>query len=142
MTINNAQQRAVRKLVGRAAAGPEATTRWAAGHRASRCRLRTSLARYLSKEIPSDANRPRSQYRYSNPEIDKLFGQAASELDPEKRKAIYFKIQEVMRDEYQFIWLYNSTASWGLQTKVKNFDQTVKTPFGGFHWRAETWDIA
>jgi len=100
-------------------------------------------ARYLSKEIPSDANPAgASQYRYSNPQIDTLFGQAASELDPEKRKAIFFKIQEVMREEYQFIWLYNSTASWGMQTKVKNFDQTVKTPFGGFHWRAEAWDLA
>jgi len=99
-------------------------------------------ARYLTKEIPSDANPSgASQYRYSNPDVDKLFGQAAIELDPEKRKALFFKVQEVMRDEYEFIWLYNTTASWGLQTKVKNFDQTVKTPFGGFHWRAEAWDI-
>jgi peptide/nickel transport system substrate-binding protein len=100
-------------------------------------------ARYLTKEIPSDANPAgASQYRYSNPQIDTLFGQAAAELDPEKRKAIFFKIQEVMREEYAFIWLYNSTASWGMQSRVKNFDQTVKTPFGGFHWRAEAWDLA
>ena len=45
-----------------------------------------------------------------------------------------------MREEYEFIWLYNSTAAWGMQTRVKNFDQTVKTPFGGFHWRAEAWE--
>jgi peptide/nickel transport system substrate-binding protein len=100
-------------------------------------------ARYLSREIPSDANPSgASQYRYSNPEIDALFGQAATELDPDKRKATFFKIQEVMREEYQFVWLYNTTASWGMQTRVKNFDQTVKTPFGGFHWRAEAWDLA
>ena len=100
-------------------------------------------ARYLSKEIPSESNPAgASQYRDSTPEIDKLFTQAAAELDPEKRKQVFFKIQEVMREEYQFIWLYNSTANWGMQTRVKNFDQTVKTPFGGFHWRAEAWDLA
>ncbi len=100
-------------------------------------------ARYLTKEIPSDANPAgASQYRYSNPDVDTLFGQAAAELDPEKRKAVFFKIQELMREEYEFIWLYNTTASWGMQTRVKNFDQTVKAPFGGFHWRAEAWDLA
>ena len=36
----------------------------------------------------------------------------------------------------------NTTASWGLQTRVKNFDRTLKAPFGGFHWRAEEWDVA
>ena len=36
-------------------------------------------ARYLTKEIPSDANPAgASQYRYSNPQIDTLFGQAAN----------------------------------------------------------------
>ncbi len=99
-------------------------------------------SRYLTKEIASEANPTGAQwYRYSNPQIDTLFGQQATELDSEKRKAILFKIQETLREDYAWIWLYNSTATWGVQTRVKNFDRTVKAPFGGFHWRAEEWDI-
>jgi peptide/nickel transport system substrate-binding protein len=100
-------------------------------------------SRYLCKEVASDENPAGAQwYRYCNPQIDTLFAQQSTELDPEKRKAVFFKIQETLREEYGWIWLYNSTASWGIQSRVKNFDQTVKAPFGGFHWRAEEWDLA
>lgn len=100
-------------------------------------------SRYLCKEIASEQNPSGGQwYRYCNPQIDALFGQQATELDPEKRKAIFFRIQEILREEYAWIWLYNSTLSFGVQTRVKNFDKTLRAPFGGFHWRAEDWEVA
>jgi peptide/nickel transport system substrate-binding protein len=100
-------------------------------------------ARYLCKEIASEQNPAGSQsYRYCNPAIDALFAQQATELDPEKRKAIFFKIQQVAHEDYVWVWLYDSTAAWGVNTRVKNFDKTVKAPFGGFHWRSEEWDVA
>ena len=58
-----------------AACGRAATTRWAAGPGLALNRIRIMSARYLAKEIPSDANPAGAQqYRYSNPEIDELFG--------------------------------------------------------------------
>ena len=98
---------------------------------------------YLSKEIASDQNPAGAQsYRYSNPQLDTLFTQQATELDPAKRTAIFAQIQQIVHDDYICIWLYDSTATWGVLSRVKNFENTVRAPFGGFHWRAEEWDIA
>ena len=100
-------------------------------------------SRYLCKEIASEQNPGGAQYyRYCNPQVDELFTQQASELDPAKRKAIFDQIQQIVHDDYIWIWLYDSTAAWGALTRVKNFEPTVRAPFGGFHWRAEDWDVA
>ena len=100
-------------------------------------------ARYLSKEIASEQNPSGAQwYHYSNPQVDELFVKQSTELDPQKRKVIFDDIQKLLYDDYGWIWLYNTSLSWGIQTRVKNFDRTLKVPFGGFHWRAEEWDVA
>ena len=36
---------------------------------------------------------------YSNPTVDKLLEEGRTELDPEKRKAIYKEIQEIIRKD-------------------------------------------
>jgi len=100
-------------------------------------------SRYLSKEIASEQNPGGAQYyHYSNPRVDELFTQQATELDPAKRKQIFDQIQQLVHDDYTMIWLYDSAAAWGALTRVKNFENTVRAPFGGFHWRAEDWDVA
>jgi peptide/nickel transport system substrate-binding protein len=100
-------------------------------------------AHYLCKEIASDDNPGGAQYyRYCNPQVDDLFTQQAAELDPAKRKQLFDQIQQIVHDDYIWIWLYDSTAAWGAQTRVQNFERTVRAPFGGFHWHAEEWDVA
>ncbi|HEV7664912.1 MAG TPA: ABC transporter substrate-binding protein, partial [Chloroflexota bacterium] len=100
-------------------------------------------SRYLCKEIASDANPAGAQsYRYCNPDVDALFAEQATELDPAKRTAIFAQIQQLVHDDYHQIFLYDSTAAWGVLSRVKNFEPTVRAPFGGFHWRAEAWDVA
>jgi peptide/nickel transport system substrate-binding protein len=44
--------------------------------------------------------------RYSNPEVDKLIDQLVSELDPEKRKELAWRIQEILADEVPAVNLY------------------------------------
>jgi peptide/nickel transport system substrate-binding protein len=99
-------------------------------------------SRYLCSEIASDANPAGGQsYRYCNPQVDALFKQQATELDGTKRKALFDQIQQLAHDDYMCVWLYDSTAAWGVLARVQNFDKTVMAPFGGFHWRAEDWDV-
>jgi peptide/nickel transport system substrate-binding protein len=43
---------------------------------------------------------------YSNPEVDKLIGQGAMELDPAKRLEIYKQIQQILHDDVPVIALY------------------------------------
>ena len=87
-----------------------------------------------SEESPTGAQR----YRYCNPEIDELFAQQAQELDPAKRKEILDQIQEILHDEYNQIFLYDSNHAWGLLTRVKNFKIT---PFAGFQFNPHEWDV-
>ncbi len=97
---------------------------------------------YLCSEIASDQNPTGGQsYRYCNPQVDALFTQQATELDATKRKALFDQIQQITHDDYMCIWLYDSTAAWGTLTRVLNFENTVRAPFGGFFWRAEDWDV-
>ena len=42
---------------------------------------------------------------YSNPEIDRMLGEGARELDPEKRGAIYKKVQQILAEDSPMIWL-------------------------------------
>lgn len=43
---------------------------------------------------------------YSNPDVDKLIGQGAMELDPSKRLADYKQIQQILHDDVPMIALY------------------------------------
>jgi peptide/nickel transport system substrate-binding protein len=100
-------------------------------------------SRYLCSQIASEQNPAGGQsYRYCNPQVDALFTAQATELDATKRKALFDQIQQITHDDYMSVWLYDSTAAWGALTRVKNFENTVRAPFGGFHWRAEDWDVA
>jgi len=42
---------------------------------------------------------------YSNPEVDRMLGEGARELDPEKRGAIYKKVQQILAEDSPMIWL-------------------------------------
>ncbi len=43
---------------------------------------------------------------FSNERVDNLFRQAASELDPIKRKALYDELQRLVSDELPSLYLY------------------------------------
>jgi peptide/nickel transport system substrate-binding protein len=87
-----------------------------------------------SEESPTGAQR----YRYCNPAIDELFAEQALELDPARRQEIIDEIQEILHEEYNQIFLYDSAHSWGLLTRVKNFKIT---PFAGFQFNPHEWDV-
>lgn len=42
---------------------------------------------------------------YANPEVDRMLGEGARELDPEKRGAIYKKVQQILAEDSPMIWL-------------------------------------
>jgi peptide/nickel transport system substrate-binding protein len=67
--------------------------------------------------------------RYRNPEVSTLIDQGRAELDPGKRKAIYYKIQAIVKDDVPWIDLYYSPYRNASRTYVKNFTQN---PLGRF----------
>ena len=58
---------------------------------------------------------------YSNPEFGKLLDEAASEPDPEKRKELYWKAQEIMAKDLPYLPLVDLVAFFIYRTEYHNF---------------------
>ena len=69
-------------------------------------------------------------------EIDDLTAAAAQEIDVTKRKALHFKIQEVLQREVPVIFLY-----WGKRISVapKNLANFRPNPFTYIMWNVKDW---
>ena len=61
---------------------------------------------------------------YSNPEFGKLLDEAASEPNPEKRKELYWKAQEIMARDLPYLPLVDLVAFF-----------IYRTSFHGFYWQ-------
>ncbi len=74
---------------------------------------------------PNGANRG----HYSNPELDALLDQARVEMNPEKRKAILFKIQNILATDEPYItlWYWDNVC-----VHSKRLTNIVIPPAGGF----------
>jgi peptide/nickel transport system substrate-binding protein len=90
-------------------------------------------------ELVSYAVLPESSQNYqtgwTNQEIIDLAQQGRAELDPEKRKAIYFRIQELWNADSPMVVLYQKPYVEVMTTKVHNFQQP---PTAQYVWK-ETW---
>lgn len=72
----------------------------------------------------------RSYYtNYKNPEVTELVQKAAVELDPAKRKEMYYKIQAMAKDDVHWIDLYYSPFRNASHKNVKGF---VQDPLGRY----------
>ncbi|MFC4799111.1 ABC transporter substrate-binding protein [Neobacillus sp. GCM10023253] len=56
---------------------------------------------------------------YSNPELDNLLTQGKSEPDPEKRRVIYDKVQEILHEDLPTLSLYSDFLMGAVNKKVK-----------------------
>jgi peptide/nickel transport system substrate-binding protein len=70
-----------------------------------------------------------------NDEAIELTRSAPSELDPAKRKEIYFRIQEIFNEDSPSILVYYKPLLDAMSKKVHNF---IQPPTGQFNWKA-TW---
>jgi peptide/nickel transport system substrate-binding protein len=84
---------------------------------------KTSFGVYGDKEH-------RSYYtNYKNPKVTALVDQGRTELDPEKRRQIYYEIQNIVNEDVHWIDLYYSPFCNASRTNVVNFFQN---PMGRF----------
>ena len=59
---------------------------------------------------------------YSNPEVDKLLEEGKVSIDPEKRKEIYEKAQEIIVGDAAEVMLYNRILSVGTQRDIQGLN--------------------
>jgi peptide/nickel transport system substrate-binding protein len=58
---------------------------------------------------------------YRDPELDRLFEQGRTTMDPEKRKPIYDQIQKKLTEAAPWVWLYSGYEYRIMQSYVKAF---------------------
>jgi peptide/nickel transport system substrate-binding protein len=74
--------------------------------------------------------------RYCNPEFDKLFNQAATELDPDKRTELFVRMNELLIQDVAVIPLVNTTQPMAISVDLKGYDSS---PWDLEVWKVEDW---
>jgi peptide/nickel transport system substrate-binding protein len=69
---------------------------------------------------------------YSNPEADRLIDAARRELDPSKRKALYWRLHQVLADDQPYTWAIQVSAKWGTRKRLRGV--TTSPAYGLFNW--------
>lgn len=100
-----------------------------------------NMSLWHSKRIPSPGNGFEGQNYpgWRNPEIDSLTEQAARLPDFEQRRQKYFRIQEIMMQEYPVIPLYFRANIDAVKNTVVNY-RPNPTPAGNL-WNAWEWAL-
>ncbi len=80
-----------------------------------------ATARFASSQIPVQTGAGKNTMQYSNPEVDQLLADGAKEVDQEKRKEIYFKVQEILRNDLAVLPIFHYTFVEGTKTGLSNF---------------------
>lgn len=76
---------------------------------------------------------------YSNPEVDKLLEQGRTELDPDKRMAIYHQFSERLLDDSPIVYL---SAGYGLTAMHKRVQGIIDPiPPYGMNYQSQNWYI-
>jgi peptide/nickel transport system substrate-binding protein len=89
--------------------------------------------RLHSRSIAVKGGRGSNNAQYTNAEVDALLDKGARTFDPEARRAIYFRVQELVRRDLPFLPLYQSNAVEGLKKGINGFVPNGNT-------RTESWN--
>src|SRR5690606_38860087 len=91
--------------------------------------------RIHSSAIPAQGGRGANQAQYKNAEVDKLLEEGTQVFDPEQRRAIYLRVQEIVREELPFLPMFSGAEVRGWKSGIQG---VVPNPNN----RAEAWNDA
>ena len=77
--------------------------------------------RLHSKYIPVKGGKGRNAIAYENPEVDRLLEAGVREVDQERRKPIYYKLQEVLVTDLPHLPIYHYVTIFGTRSSVQGF---------------------
>jgi peptide/nickel transport system substrate-binding protein len=69
---------------------------------------------------------------YSNPEADRLIDKARRELDPTKRRNLYWHLHKVLADDQPYTWTVQVAMKWGISKRLGGV--SISHPYGLFLW--------
>ena len=76
------------------------------------------------------------------PELDPLFPQGRSEVDPTARAAIYQQICGIMNEQHPYAWMWVADRFGAISTSVSNFMWTPAPAGGRYYDAVETWTVS
>lgn len=79
-------------------------------------------------------------WQFVNKDVDELLAKGGSLFVPEERKAVYLKIQEIMRKELPLLPLFQYATVRGHKQGVENVKPNVNTRIDT--WNVATWHLA
>lgn len=71
----------------------------------------------------------RNYGQFSNPEVDKLFEAGKKEFDPEKRREIYRKIDDILWEDQPYTWLYYRSGFFGFNKELRGYMFSPRGPY-------------
>jgi peptide/nickel transport system substrate-binding protein len=96
--------------------------------------------RFSSRAIAAKGGRGSNNAQYVNAEVDKLVDQGSTTFEPEARRAIYRRVQELVRADLPFLPLYQSTVVHGMKRGIQGYRPNPNTRTES--WNAATWSWA
>lgn len=93
-----------------------------------------------TKTIPSSANTGGRNYsRFSDPKVDALLAQAASDPDFAKRKELYCQVARTAKEQVPMIFLYHRSRINSYRDRVQGFD--TGNAFQHMAWNVTNWSV-
>src|SRR5438094_5203800 len=80
--------------------------------------------RLHSRYIPAKGGLGRNSIAYESPEVDRLLDAGVRDLDREKRKKAYFRLQEVLADEVPYLPVYHFVNIRGTRKGIEASGRT------------------
>lgn len=74
---------------------------------------------------------------FKNEELDKLLEEGRTEMDQEKRKEIYNKVQQIVNDELPYVFLYSKNNVSAMSKKVQGVVWSTLGPMFPEKWHIE-----
>jgi len=95
--------------------------------------------RLHSKYIPAKGGMGRNSIAYENPEVDRLLEAGVREMEREKRKKIYYKLQEVLADDLPYLPIYHYVIIRATKANIHGFQPNPNMQ--DYTWNPNEWWI-
>ncbi len=89
--------------------------------------------RLHSSATPAKGGKGSNFGQYANPEVDALLEEGTRVFDPEQRREIYFRIQEIVHADRPFLPLFN-------ENRVNGRKAGIRGPQPNLNTRSESWN--
>lgn len=95
--------------------------------------------RFHSRAITAKGGSGSNNAQYVSAEVDALLEKGSRIFDPEERRAIYYRLQEVIRRDLPVLPLFQNTNVFGRSAAIKGFEANSNTRTES--WHAASWHL-